>query len=198
MYYNLLKFLINYSVFERFIILTIALNSIILAIYDYENRTSSSYNNILDIFSFIFNGKYLLYFIKQLLLGIFIFECILKIIARGLLCHQSSYLRDWWNILDFVVVISAILEMLPIGGKLRSIRALRVIRPLRTINAVPSMKKLVKVLLKSIPNLGNVIFLLSFMMLMFGILGLHVFSGDTYSRCRTTEKPINSTYWPIL
>ena len=122
----------------------------------------------------------------------------MKIIARGLICHKSSYLRDWWNIIDFLVVISAFLEMLPTGGKLRSIRAFRVIRPLRTINAVPSMKKLVKVLLKSIPNLANVIFLLAFMMLMFGILGLHVFSGDNYSRCRTTEKPINATHWPIL
>jgi hypothetical protein len=128
-------------------------------------------------------------------------ECILKVIAKGFVVHKSSYLKDWWNIIDFVVVISAILEFIPMGSSttsFRGIRSIRAIRPLRSINAIPSMKKLVKILLKSIPNLFNVVLLLAFMVLMFGILGLHFFSGNLYYRCRTTEIPVNATYWPVL
>ena len=79
-----------------------------------------------------------------------------------------------------------------------AIRSIRAFRPLRSINAIESMKKLVRVLLKSLRNLVNVVLLLAFVMLMFGILGLNFFAGDLYYRCRLTEKPINSTYWPIL
>ena len=60
------------------------------------------------------------------------------------------------------------------------------------------MRKLVKILLKSLPDLATVVLLLAFMMLMFGILGLHFFCGNLYYRCRTTIAPINETYWPIL
>lgn len=106
----------------------------------------------------------------------------MKILGKGFVCHESSYLRDWWNIIDFLVVISAILEFLPIKSQsLRGIRSIRSIRPLRSINALPSMKKLVKILLKSLPNLATVVMLLAFMMLMFGILGLQFFSGDLYN-----------------
>ena len=84
------------------------------------------------------------------------------------------------------------------SGAYSGIRSIRAFRPLRSINTIPSMRKLVEILLKSLPNLLNVVLLLTFVMLMFGILGLNFFVGDLYYRCRTTEFPINSTYWPIL
>ena len=57
---------------------------------------------------------------------IFIIECGLKIIAKGLVKHKLSYLRDAWNILDFIVVLSAILEFLPLSkDALKGIRSIR-------------------------------------------------------------------------
>jgi hypothetical protein len=32
---------------------------------------------------------------------------------------------------------------------------------------------------------------------MYGILGLQLFQGSIYGRCRETPQPVNSTYWPI-
>ena len=112
----------------------------------------------------------------------------------------TSYLRDGWNIIDFIVVLSAIVEFLPIQSSTRSFsgfRALRAFRPLRGINSIPSMKKLVKVLLISIPNLANVVVLLTFIIFLFGILGLHQFVGNAYYRCRLTEEPdyANNIWW---
>lgn len=49
------------------------------------------------------------------------------------------------------------------------------------------MKKLVKVLLISLEDLANVLALLSFIILLFGILGLYLFNGNLYYRCRLTE-----------
>ena len=72
----------------------ILLNSITLAIYDYSDRDSTtSYNQILDK-------------IGMVLTIVFIIECVLKIMAFGLIIHENSYLRIGWNLIDLVVVIT--------------------------------------------------------------------------------------------
>jgi hypothetical protein len=39
-------------------------------------------------------------------LGIFTVEAALKILALGFVLHPGSYLRNMWNIMDFVVVVT--------------------------------------------------------------------------------------------
>lgn len=39
-------------------------------------------------------------------LGIFTLEASLKILALGLVLHKGSYLRNVWNLMDFVVVVT--------------------------------------------------------------------------------------------
>ena len=40
---------------------------------------------------------------------IFTLECVIKIIAMGFFMHRNSYLRDYWNWLDFIVVITSLI-----------------------------------------------------------------------------------------
>ena len=111
----------------------------------------------------------------------------------GFIMGKGSYLRDGWNILDFVVVLSAIFEFIPHDidevKAMKALRALRAIRPLRSINSIPSLKKLVKIMLISLPNLGNLVILLGYMIFIFAVIGLHQFVGGSYSRCRLTPEP---------
>ncbi|KAK9523266.1 hypothetical protein VZT92_019668 [Zoarces viviparus] len=39
-------------------------------------------------------------------IGIFCFEAGIKIIAQGFAFHKGSYLRNGWNVMDFVVVLT--------------------------------------------------------------------------------------------
>ncbi|KAG5840842.1 hypothetical protein ANANG_G00192960 [Anguilla anguilla] len=39
-------------------------------------------------------------------IGIFCFEAGIKIIALGFTLHKGSYLRNGWNVMDFVVVLT--------------------------------------------------------------------------------------------
>lgn len=39
-------------------------------------------------------------------IGIFCFEAGIKIIALGFVFHKGSYLRNGWNVMDFVVVLT--------------------------------------------------------------------------------------------
>ena len=105
----------------------------------------------------------------------------------GFVGNKNAYLRDPWNILDFIIVITGyhillnpfstvdllIILISPSTTKfsLKALRNLRVLRPLKTINQIPSMKRLVSTLLRSLPDLVNVTIFLFFIFTLFGILG---------------------------
>jgi hypothetical protein len=44
--------------------------------------------------------------IDEIFLYIYSIEMVLKIIAMGFFMRQYSYMRDAWNVLDFLVVIA--------------------------------------------------------------------------------------------
>ena len=158
-----------------------------LALFDYSDRISETkWNQTLDK-------------VGQAFTVIFTLEAVIKIISMGFVMGKKTYLRDGWNVIDFFVVLSGILELFPSGSlNLKSLRTVRVIRPLRSINAIPSMRKLVLALIMTIPNFANVTLFLLFVFVMFSILGLHSFSTVVFNACRLTPAPINATYWPKL
>lgn len=60
---------------------------------------------------------------------------VLKILGCGFVFNKGAYLRDTWNILDFVIVMTGYLQLLFQGGSLNlsGLRSFRVLRPLRSI-----------------------------------------------------------------
>jgi Ion transport protein len=71
----------------------IFLNSIILGLFDYTDRESKTfYNRTLDRINMYFTIIYAC-------------EAGLKIIAYGMFKHKTAYLKEYWNIIDFVVAI---------------------------------------------------------------------------------------------
>lgn len=111
---------------------------------------------------------------------IFNFETILKIIALGFLHDEESYLRDGWNILDFIVVVVSTLSYVLVNLNLkwvRSFRVLRVLRPLRVISRVPELRLVVNSLFSSLPGLSHVLVVSTITWSIFGILGMQLFAG---------------------
>ena len=109
--------------------------------------------------------------------AIFTLECILKIIAYGFILEDNTYLRDPWNWLDFIVVITGLLSYFPsISANLLALRTFRLIRPLRAMSSLPRMRVFVSTLISSIIDLTNVFLLLLFFMILFGILGLSLWN----------------------
>ena len=92
--------------FERAILLLIFLNSVVLGMSDYRVVNSAGepvVSNAAGQTSFqnaIVENTELFFTIA------FTVECFLKIVSLGLILSKKTYLRDWWNILDFVVVVS--------------------------------------------------------------------------------------------
>ncbi|OUC46913.1 transporter, cation channel family protein [Trichinella nativa] len=127
-----------FTPFEYFILMTIIANCIVLALDQHL-----PHNDKMPL-------SLKLEATEPYFMGIFTIECLLKIIAFGFVMHKGSYLRSGWNILDFIVVMSGVISMLPFttsGVDLRTLRAVRVLRPLKLVSGIPSLQVVLKSIL---------------------------------------------------
>ena len=157
---------IKWQWFDRFIILIILANSVMLCLEDNNDRLLGP-----DYWSTL---NYQLGKVDLVFTIIFILECICKIIGMGFIFHNKSYLRDSWNWLDFFVVCISLLNFMPNvnSGGLKALRTFRILRPLRTVNRMPQMKALIQTLFASLPGLGGVMIFLGFTFVLFAIFGI--------------------------
>lgn len=146
------------------------MNSALLLI-NYPTITDPYFNETIDL-------------IVNIISGFFIGEAVIKIFAQGFLFGEGTYLKDSWNILDFIIVLSSILNWVLDSFSeisfsfLRGFRALRALRPLRMISKDEGMKTVVNSLLRAIPSLFNVALVNVLFLVVFGILGVQIFKGE--------------------
>jgi hypothetical protein len=165
--------LTNSTRFEWFILLFIAISSVKLIWETYllkepANSMKISISDGLDIaFTVLFTVEFLL-----------------KSISKGFIMSKGSYLREYWNIIDFIIVLMSILDLclpemnFPI---VKIFRLLRVLRPLRFISHNESMRIIVSALLESLGALANVTVVVLIVFLIFAILGVSLMAGKMYS-----------------
>jgi hypothetical protein len=80
------------------ITISILINTIGLSAYDYTDRDSlTKRNQKIDL-------------IDSVLSVIFAVEAALKIFGMGFIIHKYSYIRQGWNILDFIIAISGLVS----------------------------------------------------------------------------------------
>ena len=121
-------------------------------------------------------------------------EAVIKIVAMGFIMEQGCYLREAWNWLDFIVVITALLSSLPGMNNVSGLRTFRLFRPLRSLTSLSSMQDLVETLLSSVGQLGNILALAMFFFGIFAILGISLWSGLLHFRCRETPFPVDGDW----
>ncbi|RZC43172.1 cacophony A, partial [Asbolus verrucosus] len=160
-----------FNPFEYAVILTIVANCVVLALEEHlpnEDKTLAS---------------------KQLeatepyFLGIFCVEASLKILALGLVLHKGSYLRNFWNIMDFVVVLTGLLTVFIQSLNLRILRSIRVLRPLKLVSGIPSLQVVMKSIIKAMAPLMTIGLLVLFAIVIFAIIGLEFYSGVLHKTC---------------
>jgi len=128
---------------------------------------------------------------------LFTIEMMIKIIGLGFFTNSlkngnlQPYIKSTWNILDFFVVMSSLLELimpLVTGGNgaeqlksLKALRALRALRPLRMVSKNEGMKLVVGALMTSLPSMTNVLLVCMLLLLIMAIMGVNLFKGTFYS-----------------
>uniref|UniRef100_A0AAR2JAI4 Voltage-dependent calcium channel alpha-1 subunit IQ domain-containing protein n=1 Tax=Pygocentrus nattereri TaxID=42514 RepID=A0AAR2JAI4_PYGNA len=172
-------YVVTLRYFEMTILLVIVASSIALAAED-PVCTNSERNRVLRYFDYVFTG-------------VFTFEMIIKMIDQGLILHDGSYFRDLWNILDFIVVVGALIAFAltwnaNIGGNnkgrdiktIKSLRVLRVLRPLKTIKRLPKLKAVFDCVVTSLKNVFNILIVYKLFMFIFAVIAVQLFKGKFF------------------
>ncbi|XP_030584402.1 sodium channel, voltage gated, type VIII, alpha subunit b isoform X7 [Archocentrus centrarchus] len=120
--------------------------------------------------------------------GIYTFESLTKIVARGFVIDGFTFLRDPWNWLDFMVISMAYITEFVDLGNVSALRTFRVLRALKTISVIPGLKTIVGALIQSVKKLSDVMILTVFCLSVFALIGLQLFMGNLRNKC---------VIWPV-
>ncbi|XP_077470736.1 voltage-dependent R-type calcium channel subunit alpha-1E isoform X2 [Stigmatopora argus] len=182
-------YIVTIRYFEMSILLVIVASSIALAAED-PVCTSSERNKVLRYFDYVFTG-------------VFTFEMIIKMIDQGLILHDGSYFRDMWNLLDFIVVVGALIAFALTNNKgrdiktIKSLRVLRVLRPLKTIKRLPKLKAVFDCVVTSLKNVFNILIVYQLFMFIFAVIAVQLFKGKFFyctDSSMNTEKECQGYY----
>ncbi|XP_075415536.1 sodium channel protein type 4 subunit alpha [Tenrec ecaudatus] len=125
--------------------------------------------------------------------GIYTFESLIKMLARGFCIDDFTFLRDPWNWLDFSVIMMAYLTEFVDLGNISALRTFRVLRALKTITVIPGLKTIVGALIQSVKKLSDVMILTVFCLSVFALVGLQLFMGNLRHKCVRWPPPFNDT-----
>uniref|UniRef100_A0A7M4E901 Sodium channel protein n=1 Tax=Crocodylus porosus TaxID=8502 RepID=A0A7M4E901_CROPO len=127
--------------------------------------------------------------------GIYTFESLIKILARGFCLNEFTFLRDPWNWLDFIVIVLAYAGEFKDLGSVSVLRTFRVLRALKTISIVPGLKVIVGALIQSVKKLADVMILTVFCLSVFALIGLQLFKGNLRNKCVRNHTKINNSIY---
>uniref|UniRef100_A0A8D2CJB8 Voltage-dependent L-type calcium channel subunit alpha n=1 Tax=Sus scrofa TaxID=9823 RepID=A0A8D2CJB8_PIG len=168
--------IVNDSIFTNLILFFILLSSISLAAEDPVQHTSFR-NHILGNADYVFTS-------------IFTLEIILKMTAYGAFLHKGSFCRNYFNILDLLVVAVSLISFGIQSSAInvvKILRVLRVLRPLRAINRAKGLKHVVQCVFVAIRTIGNIVIVTTLLQFMFACIGVQLFKGKLYT-CSDSSK----------
>ncbi|NXN52879.1 SCN5A protein, partial [Rynchops niger] len=168
-----IKILVHSYPFIGFILCTILTNCVFMALTE-SSKTSSSPS-----------------WSKYTFTGIYTFESLIKILARGFCLNEFTFLRDPWNWLDFSVIVMAYVGAFSNLGSVSVLRTFRVLRALKTISVVPGLKIIVGALIQSVKKLADVMILTVFCLSVFALIGLQLFKGNLRQKCVRNSTEVN-------
>ncbi|KAK2512632.1 hypothetical protein Q9233_016117 [Columba guinea] len=166
-----IKILVH-SLFSMFIMCTILTNCVFMA----QSETPSW-------------NKY----VEYTFTGIYTFESLIKILARGFCMTEFTFLRDPWNWLDFSVIVMAYITEFVDLGNVSALRTFRVLRALKTISVISGLKTIVGALIQSVKKLADVMILTVFCLSVFALIGLQLFMGNLRHKCVRDYTKFNFT-----
>nr|XP_047917293.1 sodium channel protein type 2 subunit alpha-like isoform X5 [Anser cygnoides] len=126
--------------------------------------------------------------------GIYTFEFLVKILARGFCIDDFTCLRDPWNWLDFIVISFAYITEFVNLGNVSALRTFRVLRALKTISVIPGLKTIVGALIQSVKKLSDVMILTVFCLSVFALIGLQLFMGNLKNKCLLWPSKNSTTF----
>nr|AAA62612.1 murine erythroleukemia cardiac calcium channel [Mus musculus] len=110
--------------------------------------------------------------------------------AYGAFLHKGSFCRNYFNILDLLVLCVSLISFGIQSSAInvvKILRVLRVLRPLRAINRAKGLKHVVQCVFVAIRTIGNIVIVTTLLQFMFACIGVQLFKGKLYT-CSDSSK----------
>ncbi|XP_069877713.1 sodium channel protein type 7 subunit alpha [Dipodomys merriami] len=121
--------------------------------------------------------------IENSLLGIYTFEILIKIIARGVWAGPFSFLGDLWNWLDFSVTSFELMTRYSFPNHTPLFKTIRSLRILKVIPLNQGLNSLVGTLIHGLKKLIGAISLTLLFLSIFSLFGMGLFMGNLKHKC---------------
>ncbi|XP_062604353.1 sodium channel protein para-like isoform X2 [Saccostrea cucullata] len=157
-------FILVHPLFNLFVTMTILINCVFMTMVEYP-----------------------VFWIEYIFVACYTVEGMIKVLSRGLILNQFTYLRDPWNWLDFAILICAYLSLWFELGSISAMRIFRVLRILKTFVYIQGLRAVAGALLDAIRRLRDVIVLAVLMISIFAIVGTQLYMGTLRHKCITFE-----------
>lgn len=81
------------------------------------------------------------------------------------------------------MISTALSNLMKEGFDVKALRAFRVLRPLRLVSGVPSLQVVLNSILRAMVPLLHIALLVLFVIIIYAIIGLELFSGKLHKSC---------------
>lgn len=174
------KSIVNSKFFQRLILVTILLAGVVVGVQTFK--------------AFAGEHAIVLNTLDSFILGIFVIEAVIKILAEG--NRPQNYFKNPWNVFDFIIVGACLLgPVIHLGGDfLPVLRLARILRVLRLVSAIPKLQLLVSCLLRSLPSMFYVSILLFLLFYIYGTMAVFLFAENDPIHFRNLQTSILSLF----
>jgi len=174
------KSIVNSKFFQRLILVTILLAGIVVGVQTFK--------------AFAGEHAIVLNTLDSFILGIFVIEAVIKILAEG--NRPQNYFKNPWNVFDFIIVVACLLgPVIHLGADfLPVLRLARILRVLRLVSAIPKLQLLVSCLLRSLPSMFYVSILLFLLFYIYGTMAVFLFAENDPIHFRNLQTSILSLF----
>ena len=174
------KSIVNSKFFQRLILVTILLAGVVVGVQTFK--------------AFAGEHAIVLNTLDSFILGIFMIEAVIKILAEG--NRPQNYFKNPWNVFDFIIVVACLLgPVIHLGADfLPVLRLARILRVLRLVSAIPKLQLLVSCLLRSLPSMFYVSILLFLLFYIYGTMAVFLFAENDPIHFRNLQTSILSLF----
>ena len=172
---SFLNTIVQSDLFSNAVLVSIMISTLILILENPSYDPHSTFMLTLEI-------------LNNLMTLVFILEAVIKIIVYGFILNgETSYLRNIWNVMDFIIVVTSFLGFFEFAGHtqfIKIMRMLRVLRPLSMVGRNQGMRTVIQSLGQAIPEIANLLLVTVMILILFSILGTIIFQG-LFHYCHT-------------
>jgi voltage-gated sodium channel len=149
--------IVESSWFDPLLLVVIGINAITLGLETYDSIEASIGDE--------------LHLANDVILGVFVVELILRILAHG--SRPQDFFKSGWNIFDFVVITASFVPGVRENATI--LRLVRLLRIVRAVRLLPDLRVLTVAVGRSIPGVASLAVITLLLVYVYGMVGWVIF-----------------------